>query len=198
MLETESTWGEQVPCTKNWIFTNLPRTNNMVQTKSKSKAKIGKYRICILAYFNMGYWENAAFPIFALYLILVFTTFLHHICSNTLYWCKSNFSRSALRPEQRLSVREKLYWLRSLNTPLKWKICFYNCIVIQDRYGFGRLGPDHDVFGVAQYHPWFKLYFPWFQTHYHALLYPKRKGIKLKPGIKLNHLIYIQLHEFRC
>ena len=39
---------------------------------------------------------------------------------------------------------------------------------------------------------------PWFQTHYDALLYPKTKGKKLKPAIKLNHNIYIRLHEFHC
>ena len=27
---------------------------------------------------------------------------------------------------------------------------------------------------------------------------PKQREIKLKPGIKLNHNVYIRLHEFRC
>ena len=35
-------------------FHKFLRTNYMVQTKRKSKAKTGKYRICIPVYFNMG------------------------------------------------------------------------------------------------------------------------------------------------
>ena len=31
--------------------------------------------------------------------------------------------------------------------------------------------------------------------HYYT---PKQREIKLKPGLKLNHNIYIGLHEFRC
>ena len=32
---------------------------------------------------------------------------------------------------------------------------------------------------VVQFYPWFKFYFPLFQTHYHTLPYPKTKGNKI-------------------
>ena len=35
-----------------------------------------------------------------------------------------------------------------------------------------------DVYVVVQFHPWFKFYFPLFQTHYHTLQYPKTKENK--------------------
>ena len=44
---------------------------------------------------------------------------------------------------------------------------------------------------MVQLYPWFKFYFPLFQTHYHTLPYPKTKGNKSKPRIKLNHKIYL-------
>ena len=44
---------------------------------------------------------------------------------------------------------------------------------------------------MVQLYPWFKFYFPLFQTHYHTLPYPKTKGNKFKPRIKLNHKIYL-------
>ena len=31
------------------------------------------------------------------------------------------------------------------------------------------------VYVVVQFYPWFKFYFPLFQTHYHTLPYPKTK-----------------------
>ena len=46
------------------------------------------------------------------------------------------------------------------------------------------------VFVVAQFYPWFKFYFPLFQTHYHTLPYPETKENKIKPRIRLNHNIY--------
>ena len=46
---------------------------------------------------------------------------------------------------------------------------------------------------VVQFYPWFRFDFLLFQTHYHTLLYPKRKERKriLKPRIKLNHNIVL-------
>ena len=44
---------------------------------------------------------------------------------------------------------------------------------------------------MLQLYPWFKFYFPLFQTHYSTLPYPKTKGNKFKPRIKLNHKIYL-------
>ena len=32
---------------------------------------------------------------------------------------------------------------------------------------------------VVQFYPWFKFYFPFFQTHYHTLSYPKSKENKI-------------------
>ena len=42
---------------------------------------------------------------------------------------------------------------------------------------------------VVQFYPWFLLYFPLIQTHYHTLQYPKTKEIKFEPRIKFNHNI---------
>ena len=33
--------------------------------------------------------------------------------------------------------------------------------------------------GIIIIYPWFKFYFPLFQTHYHSLPYPKTKGNKI-------------------
>ena len=49
---------------------------------------------------------------------------------------------------------------------------------------------NYDIYAVAQFYPWFQLYFLLFQTHYHILPYPTMKEKKLKPWIKLNHNIY--------
>ena len=51
---------------------------------------------------------------------------------------------------------------------------------------------------MVQFYPWFKFYFPSFQTHYHTLPYPKTKEIKFKPRIKLNHNICTFLYLFIC
>ena len=48
-----------------------------------------------------------------------------------------------------------------------------------------------NTYVVVQFYPWFKFYFPLFQTHYHTLPYQKEREIKFKPRIKLNHNIYI-------
>ena len=40
------------------------------------------------------------------------------------------------------------------------------------------------VYVVAQFYPWFKFYFPLFQTHYHTLPYPETKKNKTKDKIK--------------
>ena len=47
------------------------------------------------------------------------------------------------------------------------------------------------VYVVVQFYPWFKFYFPLFQTYYHILPYPKTKEIKInfKPRRKLNRNI---------
>ena len=31
------------------------------------------------------------------------------------------------------------------------------------------------IYVVVQFYPWFKFYFPLFQTHYHTLQYPETK-----------------------
>ena len=36
-----------------------------------------------------------------------------------------------------------------------------------------------NVYLEVQFYPWFKFHFALFQTHYHALTYPKTKGNKL-------------------
>ena len=36
-----------------------------------------------------------------------------------------------------------------------------------------------DVYVVVQFYPWFKFYFPLFQTHYYTLQYPKAKEKKI-------------------
>ena len=36
-----------------------------------------------------------------------------------------------------------------------------------------------DEYGVDQFYPWFKFYFPLFQTHYHTLQCPKTKEYKI-------------------
>ena len=46
------------------------------------------------------------------------------------------------------------------------------------------------IYVVVQFYPWFKFYFPLFQTHYHTLQCPKQKKIKFEPRIKLNHNLY--------
>ena len=48
---------------------------------------------------------------------------------------------------------------------------------------------------MVQFYPWFKFYFPLFQTYYDTLPYPKTEGKKFKPWIKLNHNIYIYIYE---
>ena len=35
------------------------------------------------------------------------------------------------------------------------------------------------VYVVVQFYPWFKFYFPLFQSHYHTLPYPKTKDNKI-------------------
>ena len=40
------------------------------------------------------------------------------------------------------------------------------------------------------FYPWFKLYFPFFKSHYHT---QKQRKTKFKPRIKLNHHIYPHL-----
>ena len=35
------------------------------------------------------------------------------------------------------------------------------------------------VYVVVQFYPWFKFYFPLFQTHYHTLPYPETKENKI-------------------
>ena len=47
------------------------------------------------------------------------------------------------------------------------------------------------IYVVVQFYPWFKFYFPLFQTHYQHYHTQKQREIKLKPRIKLNHNIYI-------
>ena len=37
----------------------------------------------------------------------------------------------------------------------------------------------HTVYVVVQFYPWFKFYFPLFQTHYHTLPQPKTKENKI-------------------
>ena len=44
------------------------------------------------------------------------------------------------------------------------------------------------VYVVVQFYPWFKPYFPLFQTPYHT---QKQRKMKFKSRIKLNHNIYI-------
>ena len=39
----------------------------------------------------------------------------------------------------------------------------------------GRPGAINCVKVVVEFHPWFKLYFPLYQTHRHTLSYPKTK-----------------------
>ena len=36
-----------------------------------------------------------------------------------------------------------------------------------------------NVYVVVQFYPWFQFYFPFFQTHYHTLQYPKTKENKI-------------------
>ena len=36
-----------------------------------------------------------------------------------------------------------------------------------------------DVYVVVQFYPWFKFYFPLFQTHYYTSQYPKAKEKKI-------------------
>ena len=44
------------------------------------------------------------------------------------------------------------------------------------------------AFGVVQFYPWLKFYFPLFQGHYQTLPYQKQ-GIKFQPRIKLKTTI---------
>ena len=50
---------------------------------------------------------------------------------------------------------------------------------------------------MVQFYPCFKFYFPLFQTYYHVIVIhyhtQKRREIKFKPGIKLNHNVYQML-----
>ena len=41
---------------------------------------------------------------------------------------------------------------------------------------------------VFQFYPWFKFNFPFFQTHYHTLSYPKKNNIYTKDKIEPQQL----------
>ena len=42
-----------------------------------------------------------------------------------------------------------------------------------------QVGNSCYIYVVVQFYPWFKFYFPLFQTHYHTLQYPKTKENKI-------------------
>ena len=56
----------------------------------------------------------------------------------------------------------------------------------------------YNVCVVAQFFPWFKFYFPLFQTHYDTLPYPKTKGNKIwtKDKIEPQHMSQIWMSKF--
>ena len=49
------------------------------------------------------------------------------------------------------------------------------------------------IYVMVQFYPWFKFYFPLFQTHYHTLQYPKTKEKKIwtKDKIEPQHMYTI-------
>lgn len=101
----------------------------------------------------------------------IYITNMNLSCGSDLKWS----------PEQ-LSVVVHIYGAHKFCS-LAWLKKYFDCIV-------------DCVVGVilvcvvVQFYPWFLLYFPLIQTHYHTLQYPKTKEIKFEPRIKCNHNIF--------
>ena len=70
-----------------------------------------------------------------------------------------------------LHAKIHLSYLRKGATFPKIMNAPYNPLLAVDMYIY--------IYVVVQFYPWFKFYFPLFQTHYHTLPYPKTKGNKI-------------------
>ena len=62
-----------------------------------------------------------------------------------------------------------------------------NCIW---KYLWFRVWFQYRVYVVVQFYPWFKFYFPLFWVMVSMIMSLKKRKIKFKPRIKLNHNIY--------
>ena len=58
---------------------------------------------------------------------------------------------------------------------------------------------NYDIYAVAQFYPWFQLYFLLFQTHYHNYITipnNERKKIKTMDKIKPQHIqVYVHVNK---
>ena len=77
---------------------------------------------------------------------------------------------------RRLSLSQTAYLLTTLSIQ---HIEIYSAEYISAKIKISALKKLCVVYVVVQFYPWFKFYFPLFQTHYHTLQYPKQKQKKL-------------------
>ena len=77
---------------------------------------------------------------------------------------------------RRLSLSQTAYLLTTLSIQ---HIEIYSAEYISAKIKISALKKLCVVYVVVQFCPWFKFYFPLFQTHYHTLQHPKQKQKKL-------------------